>query len=601
MVALGVSVARVPNAAEDARTALESAKVAIEAGDQDAAAVAVESARDHVDTVQVGVQGPVGLIGQWLPVVGTTVRDVRHLGDALDAVTSVAELGTAIYPQFSGADSTFFTGDKVDMPTLSRLVDYAADAEADLQTARSALDDIEATGPGSARLGVARDEAVAQIAPLHDGLTSSMPLLRQLPTILGARGQRKYLVAILNPSELLYSGGTALSYAPLSVNDGRVEIGATVDGLTGAGMFGERYWRKVKGNPFHRGRLKVPTAAKAPSWPVAGEEMLNAWRSARGRNMAGVVAVDVVALGRLLEITGPLKVPRFGRVEAGDLVQTVVGSYDKYRDLDTRKALNRALVPVFSDRLFNGGQLAEKVAILRDASHGRHFAMYFRDDAVQSAFDVLGMTGDLSKTEHDYLGVFTQNAVASKTDYWQRRMLRYQVRLAPDGSATVRLQVHIHNNTPPYALPGADPRTGYSTRWLFASIGVFLPKGATVTKAAVRGKPFDFVVGDYFGRPFVRRTVTFPPQSLGDLVLEYDVPSAAVEDTGSLTYRLDVDPQGMVIPEALNVTVTWPKGYVVTDLPDDWRQLDKRTAHWLEPALESSPSFELTGRPAANP
>ncbi len=31
------------------------------------------------------------------------------------------------------------------------------------------------------------------------------------------------------------------------------------------------------------------------------------------------------------------------------------------------------------------------------------------------------LAGDLSTTDHDYLGVFTQNINASKSDYWQKR------------------------------------------------------------------------------------------------------------------------------------------------------------------------------------
>ena len=54
----------------------------------------------------------------------------------------------------------------------------------------------------------------------------------------------------------------------------------------------------------------------APSWPIAGEEPLNAWRSLRGRNMSGLVAVDVIALARLSEITGPMEVPGYGRVDS---------------------------------------------------------------------------------------------------------------------------------------------------------------------------------------------------------------------------------------------------------------------------------------------
>src|SRR5688500_11263450 len=103
LVALGSSVARVPGAAESARHELEAAKAAIEAGDEEAAGAAVARARESVDTVQVGVQGPVGLVGQWIPVVGTSVRDARHVADALGAVTSVDELAAEHSPESSRA------------------------------------------------------------------------------------------------------------------------------------------------------------------------------------------------------------------------------------------------------------------------------------------------------------------------------------------------------------------------------------------------------------------------------------------------------------------------------------------------------------------
>ena len=349
---LGVSLAQVPGAADSARAELESAKVALEAGDTDAATDAVDRAREHTDTVQVGVQGPAGLVGQWLPVVGTSVRDARHLGDALDAVVSVAELGAEAYPEITGDEATFFEAGHVDIPTLERLVATAGDAEDDLTRASTSLSAIEATGPAGARLGDARDQALAQVDPLLDDLSGLMPLMRQLPAILGAEGERKYLLAILNPAEMLYSGGTALSYAPVTVSDGRVTIGETVDTDANRAMFQPRYWRKVQGNPFHRGPIRVALGGMAPSWPVAGEETLNAWRSLRGRNMSGLVAVDVIALARLSEITGPMDVPGYGRVDSTNLVETLVGSYDDYADSD-------------DDRGAQGGQPRPRAALRR--------------------------------------------------------------------------------------------------------------------------------------------------------------------------------------------------------------------------------------------
>ncbi len=594
MVALGVSVARVPGAADQARADLEDAKVAIEAGDETAALAAVERARTNVDTVQLGMQGPVGLVGQWIPVIGSSISDARHLGDALDAVTSVAEIGAETYPEITGADSTFFTNGKVDIPTLERLVDNAADAETALGEARTALTDIEGTGPGAARLTTARDEALAEVTPLHEGLTSSMPLIRQLPDILGADGERKYLVAILNPSELRYSGGTALTLTPITVRDGSIEFSEAVDTETTPDLLKPRYWKKVQGNPFHQGQTRVVNATFAPSWPVAGEETLNAWRSVRGRNMSGLFAIDVVTLARLAQITGPMEVPGYGQVDGNNLVETLVGSYDRFTDVGQRKAANRALVPLFVERLLQAGQLPDKVRVLTEAARGRHFAAYFRDEDSQEAMQGLSIAGDLSDTEHDYLGVFTQNVVPSKTDYWQSRQLRSDVRLRPDGSARVSLEVEVLNDSPPYVGTTPDYRQGYLTRWATLSVGTFLPLGAEVESTSVDGALVDFTVGGYFGRPFVRQTIEFEPQARHVLRLEYVVPEAAVLTGGGLTYHLDLDPQGMVRPEAVSTTVRFPEGFIIDALPEGWIASGDRAATWSVDALDESPRLALS-------
>ena len=143
-VALGVSLARVPGAAEEARVQLEAAADALGAGDHDEAAASVERARNQVDTVQLGTEGPAGLLGQWLPVVGQSARDARHLGDALDAATRVAETGAELAPQVTGPGATFFEDKQVDLPTLQRLIQAAGDVDAEVDRAIESLDAVEA-------------------------------------------------------------------------------------------------------------------------------------------------------------------------------------------------------------------------------------------------------------------------------------------------------------------------------------------------------------------------------------------------------------------------------------------------------------------------
>jgi hypothetical protein len=448
------------------------------------------------------------------------------------------------------------------------------------------------------RLAEARDQAQGEVDPLADGLESIDPLLDHLPTVLGRDASRQYLVALLNPAEMLFSGGTPQTFVTVDLDRGRLSMGETVDLSTAPGAAQPRYWRKVKGNPLHRGQMKPALATMAPDWEVSGNELANAWRSLRGRRLAGVVVIDVVAISRLLDVSGPLEVPTLGTLTGDNLVEKLIGSYDDYPQPAQRKAVNRALAPVFVDRLLSGNDPVGTGRVLGQAADERRFALYFRSPDEQAVFDDLGLTGRLSDTEHDYIGVFTQNKVPSKSDYWQRRTVSTDVAVRADGSARVRMEVEVHNDSPPYLQPVPDPREGYFTRWNTLSIAPFLPTGATFESVEVDGEPLPTSPRNFFGRYFIRPEVEFAPQARHTLAVTYDVPAAAVRDGDGLAYRLALDPQGMVDPQDVRVRVSFPRGYAVADrLPDGWSTRGGRVATYVTDALEAVESFEVLAHP----
>jgi hypothetical protein len=441
------------------------------------------------------------------------------------------------------------------------------------------------------------------VAPLADGLETIDPLLDHLPKVLGRDASRQYLVALLNPAEMLYSGGTPQTFVPVDLDRGRLSMGETVDLSTAPGAAQPRYWRKVSGNPLHRGQMKPALATMAPDWEVSGNELANAWRSLRGRRLAGVVVIDVVALSQLLEVSGPLDVPTLGTLTGDNLVEKLIGSYDDYPDPAARKAVNRALAPVFVERLLSGNDPVGTGRVLGEAADERRFALYFRSPDEQAAFDGLGLTGRLSDTEHDYIGVFTQNKVPSKSDYWQRRTVSTDVAVREDGSARVRMEVEVHNDSPAYVQPVPDPQQGYFTRWNTLSVAPFLPTGATFDSVEVDGEPVETSPRNFFGRYFIRPEIEFAPQARHTLAVTYDVPAAAVRDGDGLAYRLALDPQGMVDPQDVRVRVSFPRGYAVdadpsgTGLPDGWSTRGGRVATYTTDALEAVESFEIVARP----
>ncbi|MEO6512513.1 MAG: DUF4012 domain-containing protein, partial [Nocardioides sp.] len=565
----------------------------------------VAAARAHVEDASDRVNGFGGDVWRWVPVAGGAVKDVRHLVGALDQATSVAEIGTEVYPKVMQSDSLVLDT-TIDLDQLDGILTSLNQVGLHLQAATADLDAVKGNTPFvGQQVRDARDLAMAKIEPLATTYDEAAPVLDALPDVLGAQGDKHYLVAIMNPAELRYSGGATLTLVPLTLSDGKIEFGKTTtnqDVING----GEGYikWPKVKGNPFHApGKTRLVSATFSPYWSQSGEELLRAWQARYGEKYDGVITVDLQALARLMELTGPVTVDPVGELNAGNMVKVLAGSYDFYNTEEERRAINEALVPVFREKLFEGGHFAEKFGVLAQAAKGRHFAMYFRDQRLEKAFEERGMAGDLSSTDQDYVGVFTQNLNSSKADYWQSRQVDSDVTLHADGSADVALTVTVDNASPPFTPPWTnnqledpanDPRWGYYTRWNKSALAVFLPRGAEVQgQPTVRGVPFRPIVRSVLDRPYLYRKVLLGPQGQAVMKISYRVPAAANVDGDALTYGLAIDPQSTVNPEQMKVTLHLPEGYGLSSTPAGWQMVDGRTLTYTNDRLDDSPDFSI--------
>jgi len=596
LVLLALPFRGVQGDAEAARDDLQVAADALRAGDVSTAQVHVESARGHVDRARGATDGIGGDVWQFVPVAGAGVRDVRNLVAALDDATSIAEIGVEVYPQVLGDQAgALVEGESVDLDVLDDILTAGRAATEHAHHAIAALDQVDGDAPVvGASVASARDAALAELEPLNDQLDQAEPFLDVLPGLLGEEREMKYLVAILNPAELRYSGGATLALATVRIKDGKSafrDIGTLAEAKDADRAL---YWKKVKGNTFHpRGKARLQNATWSPYWSTSGEELLRAWAKVTKEEFDGVIAIDIPAIASLFNVTGPLDVGEYGTLDATNLTQTLVGSYDTYNDIFERRALNDTLIPIFRDKLFAGGKFVEKFQTLGEAAEGRHFAVYMRDSEAQRIVEELGVTGDLSDTDHDYLGVFTQNTNVAKSDYWQQRTVSSDVTLHEDGSARVALTVEVSNTSAPYPYDTPDPGFGYFTRINESAVATFFPKDVKIRSTTVDGKPEDPFLRHVGDRPYFYRTVTLDPGESATLEVVYDVPRAADVEDGALTYRLDVDPQGMVTPELVDVTVHVPKGYAVRDLPADWTRTDRSTARWVEDGLADSPRWEI--------
>lgn len=602
LAVLAIPMRTVPGNAQAAKDDLTGAKTALEAGDLARARELVANARKQVDAAQGGVGGFGGAVWSLIPLLGTPVSDARDLVQALDDATSVAEIGVDLYPSVAGEQATLFQDKQIDQATLARVVAGAHEAEKHLASAMAALDDVSGSTPFVGdTIAARRDEAAEVVDPLAATFDDLSPILDRLPSVFGFDGKRSYLIAMLNPAELRYSGGAPLTFAPLTFDQGKAVVGDSLGVSDDPRLQAVPVrWRGVHRNQFHHpGADRLTNATFAPSWSVSGEELLRAWQSARHEDHDGVIAIDVVGLARLVGAVGGINVPGYGELTEANLAKTLVGSYDEYYpDPSAQDRLNSAVIPAFENTFLSGGEYVKKAQALGDAAAERHFALYFRDREVQDSIAASGLDGDLTEPEGDYVGAFTQNTNGSKVDFYQRRSLSLDVTLSADGSAQDRLEVDVDNDTPPYAVPGVDPKTWYFTRWAGLALGVFVPRDAQLERSSLLGEPAELHLRKFYSHAFVAPKMLLSPSSTGRFEMRYHVDDAAtIDENGELTYRLAFDPQGTVLSQSVAVEVHLPEGYTATSLPAGW-SADGRTVTFPLQELSTSQQWEIVAEPS---
>ena len=214
---LAIPFLKAPGNAEGAQRRPRGRTTSLASGDVESAEASVQSARRHADQVQDAMQGIGGDIWSLVPVVGEPVVDVRHLGNALDHLTTAAEVAVEAWPAVNGEDATLFERPlrrRADPRTLVGAVDEASlhlDTAADRAAARS-------TTPRSASAPAWRRRATrlpTWWSPLAASARRAKPLAEALPDLFGADDDRTYLLALLNPSEQRFSGGAPLTLAPM--------------------------------------------------------------------------------------------------------------------------------------------------------------------------------------------------------------------------------------------------------------------------------------------------------------------------------------------------------------------------------------------------
>jgi hypothetical protein len=566
LVAMGVWLAvGLLGAARDAKAAagraradLQGSARALGDGDEQGARRGIRAANLELAKADAAARRTSVRVAGRLPVVSSPVADLRHLLAAGHILAATAGKAVTVQERFTGAG--ILRGGRIDLAKVTATRDDTSEVLGQLERARGELRRVRGgwLAPGAAE---ARDASLRQLDQVEGQLRPLNEVVRALPVAIGSDGPRTYLVAVSNSAELKAWGGAPLAIALLRFDHGKVSV-LRRGALSEQQLTGRLRWPYVPGDPWHPpGSLSLfSSSGLSPNFPTSGEEILRAFQQLTGVRADGVIALDPTALAGLLRVSGPVSTAGFGKVGGGDVVRLLLAdSYRRYPDKDLRRGYNQQLMDAMMARLLHGGDLLQQVRGLGAAASGRHLLLYFRERSLQDATRAHGLAGALSAARQDYLGVFTVNSNASKTDYFQRRQITQRVRLAADGSARIDRTIRLDNTA--QAQPGHDPKTGYTTGWARPQVYAYLPGTATGIGVRIDGKPADFSSFRELGRLAVRSRLWLPPRSTHTVTVSYRLPNAAVRGDQGLRYQLVVDPQPIVHPATLRVLVIPPSGY----------------------------------------
>ena len=562
----------VQDRAAAAQGELEQFRDTLKAGDEVAARAHLQAGRKALGEAKTAAQASQVRTAEHLPWVGSTVHDLDHLLAAADIMTRSGESALKVYENFSGEDSKLFHNGRFSIPAIREAQTSVDEIQRSMNQAQAELEQVTGNGPKGGQALEKKRSALRQIRSLREEIVSLNPLLKAMPEAVGANGKKTYLVAIMNPAEMRASGGAPLSVAFVKFKDGKMSIPLKGQTSQLTHLNSEFYWDRLTGrkDPF-----ALPAGAAErfvnttfnPDFATSGAQMVRATQANFGRKTDGVIALDITAIGHLLDLTGPIKTDFYGTLTGKNIAnKLVVRAYRFGSDsaaVDARHNVNDQLMSIMLSRLTEGGGLIGKARALGLAIPGRHLQMYFRDPNLQKVVVDKDMGGTVPvRSTGNLTAVYTQNGNGNKMDVFQRRTVKETVRLRGDGSAVVRRTVALENPTPPYSAPYPDRHRGYDTRWATNLVINLMPPHAKVTRQPAVTLPGTLATGvDQDGHTYAKAAVVLPPDSSAEVSWTYVVKHAAVVKGDRMYFRDYVAPQAMLRVPTLDLAVVAPKGW----------------------------------------
>ncbi|UKA53469.1 DUF4012 domain-containing protein [Arthrobacter sp. FW305-BF8] len=502
---------------------------------QDDAAAATAIVKDlHTHTIlaREAATDPLWTLAGELPWLGANFSATREIATSADDVVS---LGAAPLVRVAN------TLDWKLLATGSQKADLRplAEAEPTLTSAANAV------RQSSERLnGIDAGELVPQIATplltareelsaLGEQLDTAADAAKIMPSMMGGKEPRRYLLLIQNNAELRATGGIPGALAVLTVEDGRLSLGSQTS-ASALGPFSPVEDVDAEQSLIYSTRLGkfMQDVNLTPDFPTAAETARAMWKTRTGQQLDGVLSVDPVALAYMLDATGPVRLNTEMQQEIGvsglpseltgkNVVSTLLSDvYSRIMEPAKQDAYFAGVAQEVFAKVSGGtGNTAQLLGGISRAASEHRLQLWSSDDREQSVIAQYPLGGSVTGTSISpaQFGVYFNDGTGAKMDFHVKRTVQLIRECPAEGYSQVRVKVTSTNvapkdagiSLPEYVTGGGS--FGVPAGSVQTNIVAYGPVQSNVENALLDTKKTGFASNRHAGRPVGTVTVRLAP------------------------------------------------------------------------------------------
>lgn len=525
-------------------------RAAIDAGDWPALPSGVDAVRDSSERLVASTQTLTWRLFEAMPVFGSSASALSDLASVMANVAEGAEPLTPFAEQLIDGRVRTASG-AVDVDAMQQAAPLLERFTERVEAGVQQLDGIDVASVRT-EIGGPVAELRTQFADVLPALTAASEVAQWLPGMLGADGERKWLIMLQNPAEARGSGGFIGGYVVASALDGQVTLDRTGTSSELAGSpipadSAPQDARETWGDALERwGAFNV-----SPHFPMTAALAADGM-AAMGQRVDGVIAVDPRAVAAMLQITGP--VTAMGKTISADNAEAffTVDIYREYPDGQERDEVSMALVEATFQALLDADwSPSGLVDALRVPIEEERISVWSKRGEEAQWLEQTVLGGAILDQPGSVVAVAFNNSAQNKTDAFVTTGVEYEPGRCPTASMQQStLRVTLINDAPAdlpddnygyFRNPDAVPGT---TRML---VHMYMPVQSLYQSSTIGGRNAPMYLATERNRPVWWTYVELAPG-------EQEVIEVLFEEPTVLSVEPSVRPQPMVMDEVIRVS-----------------------------------------------